>query len=300
MDIRQLRYFIAIVEEGRISAAAEKLHMSQPPLSQQLKAMEEELGLQLVERSGKNFEVTEAGKSLYKYALQLTQLMEEAKTEVKEVGKGVNGKLKIGINTFSVAGLAGMLHRFQKQYPKVTYKIQQNESAHLCNLVKERSIELAIIRLPLELSPFSVLHLFAEPFYFITCSQSAQWPGDEVSLADLGDVPLILPSTEGLGVYYLIVEAFSRFRLNPNLMGECSDITLLMDLVSSGFCCSIVPETMLARHPGYPVRARRISPAAELYSPVGVIRLKNHRLSKAAHNFVELLKSETAGQAMGK
>ena len=95
MDIRQLRYFIAIVEEGKISAAAERLHMSQPPLSQHLKALEEELGTTLVERSGKPFEVTEAGKTLYKYALQMVALMEEAKTEAKEVGNGASGKLNI-------------------------------------------------------------------------------------------------------------------------------------------------------------------------------------------------------------
>lgn len=125
MDIRQLRYFIAIVEERKISAAARRLHLSQPPLSQQLKAMEEELGSKLVERSGKYLVVTEAGKALYKYALQLDQLMEEAKMEVREVGNGLNGRLTIGVNTFSVAELPEILYHFHKLYPKVTYKIRR-------------------------------------------------------------------------------------------------------------------------------------------------------------------------------
>ena len=76
MDIRQLRYFIAIVEEKSVSAAARRLHLSQPPLSQQLKAMEEELGTPLLERSGKHMLVTDAGKTLYSYALQMDQLMQ--------------------------------------------------------------------------------------------------------------------------------------------------------------------------------------------------------------------------------
>lgn len=159
MDIRQLRYFIAIVEERKISAAAERLHISQPPLSQHLKTMEEELGSKLVERSGKLLEITEAGKVLYKYDLQMDLLMEEAKMEVKEVRMGVNGKLTIGINTFSVVELPEILLQFQKQYPKVTYKVQQNESAQLCKLVRDRVVELAIIRMPLELDHFSVIHL---------------------------------------------------------------------------------------------------------------------------------------------
>ncbi|MBS4200569.1 LysR family transcriptional regulator [Bacillus sp. FJAT-49732] len=290
MDIRQLRYFIAIVEERKISAAAERLHISQPPLSQQLKTMEEELGSKLVERSGKHFEVTEAGKALYKYALRVTQLMEEAKIEVKEVGKGVNGRLTIGINTFSVVKLPEILHKFQKQYPKVTYKIQQNESAHLCKLVRERIVELAIIRLPLELDNLSVLHLHSEPFYFITSKKRKQ-TGDEVSLADIQNDPLILPSTEGLGVHYVIMEAFSKFQLHPNVVGECSDISLLMDLVSSDFGSSIVPETLLKRHKGYPLHVYKIS-SDPLSASVGLIWLKNHYLSKTAQNFVDLIKKE--------
>jgi len=289
MDIRQLRYFIAIVEEKSISAAARRLHLSQPPLSQQLKAMEEELGALLVERSGKRLEVTEAGKALYTYALQLDQLMEEAKMEVKEVGNGANGRLTIGVNTFSVAGLPEILLQFQKQYPKVTYNIQQNESAHLCQLVRDRAVELAFIRLPLELDGFSVLHLHTEPFYWITSDNRKRF-SQEVSLMDIAAERLILPSTQGLGVHYLILEAFSRFHLHPHIVGECSDITLLMDLVSSGFCSSIVPETTLHRHRGYAVHAHKISDAAEMSSPLGLIWLNHHRLSNTARIFIDLFR----------
>ncbi|RAP78464.1 LysR family transcriptional regulator [Paenibacillus montanisoli] len=291
MDIRQLRYFIAIVEERKISAAAKRLHISQPPLSQLLKAMEEELGSTLVERSGKFLEVTEAGKALYKYALQMDQLMEEAKLEVKEVGNGVNGRLNLGINTFSDVELPDLLNRFRKQYPKVTYKIQQNESAHLCELVRDRVIELAIIRLPLELSHFSVMHLYTEPFYFITSQNQRQFD-HEVSLADIQNHPLLLPSTPGLGVHYLILESFSRLHLRPNIIGECSDIMLLMDLISSDFGASIVPETLLKRYKGYSIHVHKISSVTEISSPVGFIWLENHCLSKAAQNFVDLFKKE--------
>ncbi|QHT61111.1 LysR family transcriptional regulator [Paenibacillus lycopersici] len=291
MDIRQLRYFIAIVEERSISAAARKLHLSQPPLSQQLKAMEEELGAALLERNGKYMEVTDAGKTLYAYALQMDQLMQEAQMEVKEVGNGVNGRLAIGVNTFSVADLPGILHRFRKRYPKVTYKIQQNESAHLCQLVRDRAIELAFIRLPLELDDFTVLHLYTEPFYLITSRNHKRFE-QEVSLADMADERLLLPSTQGLGVHYLILEAFSHHRLHPAVIGECSDILLLMDLVSTGFCSSIVPETLLQRYQGFAIHAYKISPAAGMSSPLGLIWLKNHRLSNTARNFIDVFRQE--------
>jgi len=292
MDIRQLRYFIAIVEERKISAAAERLHISQPPLSQHLKTMEDELGTKLIERNGKFFEVTEAGKALYKYALQMTQLMEEAGIEVKEVGKGVSGKLAIGINTFSVVGLPELLHQFHKEYPKVTYKIHQNESAYLCQLVRDRIVELAIIRLPLELDIFSVLHLHTEPFYFITSSKKQPF-NHQVMLTDIQNHPLILPSTEGMGVHYLILEAFSKAQLHPNIVADCSDISLLLNLVASDFGSAIVPETVIKQYKNYNIHASKITDT-ELSASTGLIWLKNHYLSKTAQNFSNLL-TETFG-----
>ncbi|WP_066399559.1 LysR family transcriptional regulator [Neobacillus mesonae] len=287
MDIRQLRYFIAIVEERKISAAAERLHISQPPLSQQLKAMEDELGTKLIERHGKFLGVTEAGKALYKYALQMTQLMEEARMEVKEVGNGLSGGLTIGINTFSVVGLPKLLHQFHKEYPKVTYKIHQNESTHLCQLVRDRIVELAIIRLPLELDDFSTIHLYTEPFYFITSNKKQPF-NHQVMLADIQNRPLILPSTEGLGVYYMILEAFSKAQLHPNIIAECSDISLLLELVACQFGEAIVPETVIKQYKNYNIQAFKISDK-EISANTGLIWLKDHYLSKTAQNFTQQL-----------
>ncbi|GIP27749.1 HTH-type transcriptional regulator BsdA [Paenibacillus sp. J23TS9] len=289
MDIRQLRYFIAIAEERKISAAAQRLHMSQPPLSQQLKAMEDELGTLLLERTGKLLELTESGKALYRYALQMTQLMEEAVSEVKEVGNGVKGSLNLGINTLSSPELPGLLHQFKLRYPHVTYKIQQNESSRLCELVKSRVLELAIIRLPLELDEFSVLHLRTEPFYFITAQESFA-ARSETALSELKDTPLMLPSTEGLGVHYTIQMAFSARHFKPNIIAECSDVPLLLQLVSSGFGSAIVPKTVLSRLAGTGIHALRIADD-DLTGATGLISLKGHHLSAAAQHFIELIQS---------
>ncbi|BFH64358.1 LysR family transcriptional regulator [Paenibacillus azoreducens] len=287
MDIRQLKYFIAIAEERKISAAAQRLHLSQPPLSQQLKAMEEELGTILVERSGKLLELTESGKALYRYALQMTQLMEEAVSEVKEVGNGVKGNLNIGINTLSSVELPTILHRFKAMYPHVTYKIQQNESSRLCELVKKRVLELAIIRLPLELDDFTVTHLHTEPFYFMTSHPNPDFE-QGTSLAKLTGYPLMLPSTEGLGVHYSILMAFSAQQIKPNIVAECSDIPLLLRLVSSGFGSAIVPETVIAQLPEHGIYAYKIT-EPHLSAATGLISLKGHHLSAAAQHFMELI-----------
>jgi len=288
MDIRQLRYFIVIAEEKQISAAAKKLYMSQPPLSQQLKNMEASLGEQLFERSGKFLELTEAGRTLYKYALQITQMMEEAKNEVADVGGGVDGKLAVGINTFSLGNLNEVFHQYRSMYPKIKYKIQQNESSLLCYLLKQREIEMAIVRLPLEIDEFTLQHLHSEPFYVITSKEKKLFTGD-ATLEEVSRYPLVLPSIEGLGVYYSIHEAFSKAKIQPEIIAEFSDLKLMMELVSTDFGVSIVPESLLHLYKEYPVHIHKIADSEQLSGDIGLIWLKDHRLSKAAQNFIDVL-----------
>ena len=288
MDIRQLRYFIVIAEEKQISAAAKKLYMYQPPLSQQLKNMEASLGEQLFERSGKFLELTEAGKTLYKYALQITQMMEEAKNEVADVGGGVDGRLAVGINTFSLGNLNEVFHQYRSMYPKIKYKIQQNESSLLCYLLKQREIEMAIVRLPLEIDEFTLQHLHSEPFYVITSKEKKLFTGD-ATLEEVSRYPLVLPSIEGLGVYYSIHEAFSKAKIQPEIIAEFSDLKLMMELVSTDFGVSIVPESLLHLYKEYPVHIHKIADSEQLSGDIGLIWLKDHRLSKAAQNFIDVL-----------
>lgn len=288
MDIRQLRYFLMIADEKQVSAAAKKLYMSQPPLSQQLKNLEASVGEKLFERSGKYLEMTEAGKVLYKYAIQITQLLEEAKNEVQDVSAGVDGQLSIGINTFSLANLNTVFHEYKRKYPKITYKIQQNESSLLCYLLKQREIEMALVRLPLEIDDFTLQHVHSEPFYVISSKDKKIFSG-EVTLKEVSQYPLVLPSIKGLGVYYSIHEAFSKAKIQPNIIAEFSDLKLMMQLVSTDFGISIVPESLLYLYKEYPVRVNKIIDKEQLSGEIGLIWLKDHRLSKAAQNFKDTL-----------
>jgi len=290
MDIKQLRYFLAIAEAKQITAAAKKLHMAQPPLSQQLKLLEQELGVSLFEKRGRFMELTEAGATLYRYAEKITKDLEEAQTEVTQISSGIRGKLSIGVNTISYYPLPKLLQSFRETYPHITYKIQQNESAQLAKLIKENVIELAIIRLPLLLEDFSVLQLQKERFYFVT-SIPQMSDSNSVTLESIDKHALILPSTDGLGIFHLILEEFRIKQLQPQIIGECSDISILMELVASGFGSTIVPETVLRKHRGYRVQAYYIEDS-EATASSAVIWLKQHYLSKAAQRFIELLALE--------
>lgn len=291
MDIKQLRYFIALAEERQVTSAAHKLHISQPPLSQQLKLMESELGVPLFLRSGRYLELTASGKTLYEHALLITRLMDEAKAEARESGLGIRGKLSIGVNTLSDARLPGALRRFRGLYPNVTFKIQQNETNMLVKLIREKKLDMAIIRLPIDLQDFDCAMLGEEPLYFVIGEAGAERPlreNEAVSYETISGYPLLLPSTEGLGLYNLLLEQFRSRGLSPAIIGECSDIGMLVELVASGFGASILPETSIARYSGEPIRSYRIDDP-QAVSGSAVIWLKRHYLSKSAVMLIETI-----------
>lgn len=283
MDIKQLRYFIAIAEEKNITAAAVRLHMSQPPLSIQLKKLETELGVKLFERSGKGMELTDKGKVLYKKALNLVNNFEEIKNEIQETEEGKKGTLSVGINTLSLSGFSDALQSFHKKYPLVTLKIVQNDSFYLADMIKARTIEIALVRLPLEHRSLTYHHLMNEPFYFVTNEKVL------ASLEDISQFPLIIPSTENLGIYNTILEAFTRHNLQFNKMAECSDMYTLTKLVKEGIGATIVPKSVLDIHSDQSLYLTPLN-VINLTSAVGFIWLENHFLSTPAKNFIKMLK----------
>ncbi|MGN7414045.1 LysR family transcriptional regulator [Paenibacillus sp. SAF-068] len=294
MDIKQCRYFIAIAEEKQITAAARRLHMAQPPLSQQLKLMEEELGVMLFERKGRMMELTQAGRSFYDYAVTLTKYMEEAVMEMQSFRDGIRGKLAIGINTISDRLIPQALQQFRTTHPQVTYKIQQNESAQLCRLLEDGVVELACVRMPVQTERYEVLHLPQEPLFYISSTlldaPMKMSPGREMGtyFNQLTGIPLLLPSTEGLGMFELILDKFREHQVTPSIMGECSDINMLLELVRLGFASSIVPHTVLQLYQEHPFHVYRIQ---DQHSTVGsaLVWLQNRYLSKPAQHFVQLV-----------
>jgi LysR family transcriptional regulator, salicylic acid-responsive activator of bsdBCD len=284
MDFKQLRYFIAIAEEKNITAAANRLHMSQPPLSMQLKQLEEELGVRLVERNGKKMELTDKGTLLYQHALDLVNSMEEVKNELQETEEGKKGILSVGINTLSVPGFSQLLQTFHKMYPLVSLKIVQNDSFYLSELVKSRTIELAFVRLPLEHRGLAYHQLFNEHFVFVSRERRKS-----ISLKEISQIPLIIPSTEGLGSYNTILEAFSKEKLQLKRIAECSDMHILMELVTAGMGATIVPKSVMDVYGNDQIYSSTINDA-ELFSSLGIIWLEHHFVSAPARNFLTLVK----------
>ncbi|MBP1040472.1 LysR family transcriptional regulator [Vagococcus sp. BWB3-3] len=273
MDLRQLKYFIAIAEAKNITEAAKRLHIAQPPLSQMLKQLELELGTTLIERQGRQNRLTDSGKVLYNEALKITKQLEETELLVKDTNSGIKGNLALGINTLSAEELVPSLVSFQQKYPAVTFDIHQNESDVLCQMIRERQIDIALIRFPLQVDDFDVIYLNTEPFYFI-CDGSSKKGPNPADYIGIANSKLVLPSTKGLGVYHSIIEYLAKFQLNPHSISSCSDINLLFQLVEAGFGTSIVPKSLLTQQIHRKVEAHPLEDPL-FNSSYGLITLKN-------------------------
>lgn len=150
MDVRQLRYFLTVAEEGQITSAAKKLHMEQPPLSRQMRLIEEELGVALFDRSGKRLRLTPAGERLRERSAELLRQLEETVTEVRELDEGVSGVLSVGAVVSCTSLLPGPLGRFRERYPNVGFKLSEGDHHLLGERLDRREIEIAVARLPFE------------------------------------------------------------------------------------------------------------------------------------------------------
>lgn len=150
-------------------------------------------------------------------------------------------------------------------------------------MIKTRSVELALVRLPLEHRGLTYHHLLNEPFLFVTNQKT------KISLKEISHFPLIIPSTENLGIYNTIIEAFARHKLHLNKLAECSDMHTLIELVRGGIGATIVPKSVLDIYGDKSLFATPLNDI-NLTSSLGFLYLENHYISTPAKNFMRLMK----------
>ncbi|MFK2825265.1 LysR family transcriptional regulator [Bacillus sp. B190/17] len=289
MDIRQIRYFVTIAEEGQITKAAKKLHMAQPPLSQQLKILEGELGVLLLERKGRSLELTEAGRVLYKKAKYLLAQMDETVTEVKEVGDGLKGVLSIGSVKTCFSYIPDRFRHFRENYPQVTFRLKEGDSSLMAQYVRSREVELAIVRLPLDMEEFSYLPLPTDPFVVI---MPGDWESKPIiSINELDGMPLmLLHRVSGVGLYELVVNECKKHGFQPDVICECPDASMLLSLVRTGLGAALLPKSTLLSFPTDDLKIVEIQDHV-IHSESAVIWLKDRYLSKKAERFLETFQS---------
>lgn len=194
MEIRQLRYFAAVVEEGTVTGAARRLNMTQPPLTAQLHNLEQELGCQLFTHEGRRLRLTEAGRTLYDRACSILGLCDAAIAEMGDFHTGTAGTLRLGVVS-SVQGtlFPKWLKQFAVRYPQVQYDLHSANTYKLLELLQSGGLDLAIVRTPFLAPDLEVQYLRKEYLVAVgTAEFFADIPEQTITLEQLADKPLIL------------------------------------------------------------------------------------------------------------
>ena len=291
MDIRQLSYFKEIVSQGSISKAAEVLHIAQPPLSQQLKKLETELGTILIHRYRQKWELTETGQVLYQYAEKLLFTMKDIKQQITEIEQGSAGVLRIGVSSACLNLLVDYVSIYREQFPNVKISIEKGNSEELLKKLDRKEIEIALL-LRLEHSENYFVKAMEKQEYVVVSPRSwgNVFPSRKVTFKELADHPFIMLGAMGGHSYYEnILRAFDEEHVTPQIVLESKDLTTVTAMVSRGLGLSIIPRVAYAV-PMEQLMIHELKNFDIRVEPV-MIKTKDERVSKAASQFWELVDS---------
>jgi LysR family nitrogen assimilation transcriptional regulator len=249
MDIRQLRYFVKIVDYGSLGKAAEKLYVAQPSLSQQIARLEEDLDVALLVRSHQGVKPTAAGQALYRHARLILNQMEQLRQEVKEGVGGETGTVAIGFPTTMVSILAmPVFERVTAHYPGIRLQIFESMSGYITELLANGRLDLAILFRNTATPGVNTLPVFGEDLYVLgEAGHGLPLDTDTCKLAQLNGVPIVAPSVAN-GLRVLLERTFTRENVDLNIVADIDSLPTLLSIAESGNACTILPASCLGPH----------------------------------------------------
>lgn len=253
MDLRQLRYFVAVAEELNFRRAADRLHISQPPLSRQIKVLEEDLGGALFERTQQKVVLTHAGCEFLRHAQNLLAEATKAKTAVKRALNGEEGELRIGFTQSSefLPFLPQTIHEFRKRYPGIALVLKEMTSTLQIEAIEEHRIDLGIMRKPRGrlTSAVRLSRLSADPVLLAMHESEPLARKASIHVGELKDVRLIctVPSG-GSGLHGFVQDMCWTAGFAPTIVQEVQEVSTLIPLVASGLGLAVVPAPMQCIH----------------------------------------------------
>lgn len=279
MELRQLRYFVAIVDHGSLSRAALVLHVAQPALTQQLRQLEDELGVQLLHRSAQGVLSTDAGKVFYEHAHAILKQVEDARSAVVQSATRPGGKVSLGLpHSISGALALPLLLAVRAHYPDITLQLTEELSGNLAEQLKSGRINLAVLFDDGQLGAFASSALVEEDLMFICRTGSLHGPqGSPVALADALASTLILPAQQQ-GVRPRIESVARSAGLVLAQVIEINSIAILKSAILADMGATILPMApllaevrsgaMLARPLHSPAMVRNVSLCASRNIPL--------------------------------
>src|SRR5689334_12028845 len=292
MELRHLRYFVAVAHEGHVTRAAEKLRMQQPPLSQQIRALEREVDAQLFHRHPRGVALTDAGRSFLSDAEAILAEVEHAKIRARRTARGETGRIAIGFTTSAPFHplVARAIREFRSRRPDVSFVLEESGSVELMNALREERLDIAFIRAglvdPQGIDMHALLHedtAVAFPARHPLARRS------HLGLKDLADETFILyRRPDGRGLYDVIIAACSAAGFSPHVGQEAPRIVSTLNLVAAGLGITIVPAS-LSRLPLEGVTYKALTGRPGIKVPLNLACRADER-SAATLAFIDLVR----------
>jgi len=247
MELRHLRYFIMVAEELHFGRAAEKLHISQPPLSMQIRSLEEELGVTLLHRTQRHVSLTQAGHAFLQEARQILARLEQAVLMTRRAGRGEIGELAVGfISVADYNVLPVVLREFRQRFPLVNLTLRESTTdAQIRDLIGGR-IDVGFVLPPIDELALQSACIVREPLVAALPERHplARRPG-KVALANLKDAPFILfPRPMAPGLYDDVVSFCRAAGFSPRVEQEAVQMQTIVSLVSAELGVALIPASL--------------------------------------------------------
>ena len=291
MDIRSLHYFTVVAEELNITRAAGKLHMSQPPLSAQIKSLERELDTELFIRGGRQLMLTESGQLLYRRAKEILSLTDKTKAEVLSMGKGMRGTISIGL----VEGMAPYIAAdwfagFLAKYPNLKFRITDGSSDVLVEKMRSGLISLAVITAPCDNSLLHSFHVGEERLVALMSKSHplAHNGKDEINISDLVGENLIVPGRAVL--IEAIYNAFKEIGEEPKIVCEMDSYLDAVALAEKKMGISLFPITSFVQNDSVIAKETASRRTLEYL----FVWRKSHPLPTIEERFIDYVRSMTS------
>lgn len=294
MEFRQLRYFVAVAEEGNIGKAARRLHVSQPPISRQIQYLEQELKAQLLVRTTKGVSLTEAGKTFLEDARKILAQMDRAKERSQAADRGEIGQLEVGFfgsviyNTVPAA-----LRAFQNSLPEAKVAIKRLGKDAQINALQEGSIHVGFGRYYSDTPGIKIENLGEEDVYVAVSRETDLANEVSVGFSDLSNLPLVLFPQGGRPSFAdLVVGAYRNAGFEPKISTITEDVTSALAITALGGTCCLVPASVASlRFPS--LRFVQLDEAS-VRLPLNII-YREHRQAPVLRAFLDTMR-QTRGQ----
>lgn len=285
MDIRQLQYFVEVVKQKSFTKAAGTLHVSQPSISKMIKALEEELGIVLLDRTERKMELTDGGQLVYEHAVKMLQLIDSLSSSIGEIRGMERGRVKLGMMpTVGSFLLPNVIALFKKRYPGIDIEMKEYSAKLLEVQVEQGSIDAGLTVLPADTDQFTAVPLVAEELVAIAHRDHWLAERESVNLAELKEEAFIL-FTEEYAIHDVVKKACQLSGFEPKVAYMSSLWDFVGEMVATELGISLVPRSIVRRLNNSELVTVKISKPAIDWQYALIYR-KDRYLSHAARAFI--------------